>query len=493
MIIYEYEKSKTMANECALYATAFFYIKDLSKNYNVIKVPDNFIEVEINPTSKAYKLNAPETVLKDYEERDTMKILNVRNENKQDRIYLNRGKFILKDITILLYGDFIAFSYAVRPETVASFSDSIHQLASFSRDCNASKNDNLRKDLCSLLERVIPADKLVETETIYLNNNSFIFKPYSKDEITNVEAKNTYFDTQIFQIYANDNIEIPKQKENETTLSIPAGLKEYAKRKDNQKNICYSYEYSVTKEETRLIPKEEYISNYIYAIAKSESLDFQELKPSKEIKGNIKTSLKNLEIFQAQSGLFTLNNYKDRGETAISLAFGTLQKIEILHDKELLRKKSQEIQSDDEGKRKAQNNEIVDLCHSIYAKGIDLQYSIHLKCLSKDRWEKIASEYLKSTSTEEILDNVSQYSSLCLSQAERRLKEIDAKTNYRIEKIMRVLTFFALASAVKDLSDLIYNILFGDGYHPIFYFIFFFGGLIFLYWCIKKILTSKKN
>ena len=350
----------------------------------------------------------------------------------------NRDSFTLNSVDIYQKGSYIAISYCFSPESASSFSDAVHQLAAFTRECTYKRSKTwLRKKTVTLLRDILSSNALSESdvESIYFENKDFSIGRFDESVFLEMDRDDNFksvpdkvYKRLPFFIFLNIDALRDWKKESEES-DKPSMINSFPGTAPDS-NVCYElmeYKKCVGEKSIsmrRLVPSDSIINDYLYRIAKGETTRNMSSEKAVQAEANLHTGIGYLELFQAQSGLVALRSYESDSVAR--------------SDKAELKK----LENKAEGFRLS--------C-------LDFKIDIQDKCFSSDKVKRTEGEYLASTGTLDMIAHAEAFADTVLEILDKQygnIKESEEERQKKLDGILNIIALVAFVSAIKDGSDL---------------------------------------
>ncbi len=379
----------------------------------------------------------------------------------------NRDSFTLNSVDIYQKGSYIAISYCFSPESASSFSDAVHQLAAFTRECTYKRSKTwLRKKTVTLLRDILSSNALSENdvESIYFENKDFSIGRFDESVFLEMDRDDNFksvpdkvYKRLPFFIFLNIDALRDWKKESEES-DKPSMINSFPGNAPDS-NVCYElmeYKKCVGEKSIsmrRLVPSDSIINDYLYRIAKGETTRNMSSEKAVQAEANLHTGIGYLELFQAQSGLVALRSYES--DSVISnLIDGIMTKLDLIVRRRMLSSEYAEVVA---RSNKAELKKLENKAEGFRLSCLDFKIDIQDKCFSSDKAKRIEGEYLASTSTLDMIAHAEAFADTVLEILDKQygnIKESEEERQKKLDGILNIIALVAFVSAIKDGSDL---------------------------------------
>lgn len=379
----------------------------------------------------------------------------------------NRDSFTLNSVDIYQKGSYIAISYCFSPESASSFSDAVHQLAAFTRECTYKRSKTwLRKKTVTLLRDILSANALSESdvESIYFENKDFSIGRFDESVFLEMDRDDNFksvpdkvYKRLPFFIFLNIDALRDWKKESEES-DKPSMINSFPGNAPDS-NVCYElmeYKKCVGEKSIsmrRLVPSDSIINDYLYRIAKGETTRNMSSEKAVQAEANLHTGIGYLELFQAQSGLVALRSYES--DSVISnLIDGIMTKLDLIVRRRMLSSEYAEVVA---RSNKAELKKLENKAEGFRLSCLDFKIDIQDKCFSSDKAKRIEGEYLASTGTLDMIAHAEAFADTVLEILDKQygnIKETEEERQKKLDGILNIIALVAFVSAIKDGSDL---------------------------------------
>lgn len=379
----------------------------------------------------------------------------------------NRDSFTLNSVDIYQKGSYIAISYCFSPESASSFSDAVHQLAAFTRECTYKRSKTwLRKKTVTLLRDILSSNALSESdvESIYFENKDFSIGRFDESVFLEMDRDDNFksvpdkvYKRLPFFIFSNIDALRDWKKESEES-DKPSVINSFSGNAPDS-NVCYElmeYKKCVGEKSIsmrRLVPSDSIINDYLYRIAKGETTRNMSSEKAVLAGANLHTGIGYLELFQAQSGLVALRSYES--DSVISnLIDGIMTKLDLIVRRRMLSSEYAEVVARSD---KAELKKLENKAEGFRLSCLDFKIDIQDKCFSSDKAKRIEGEYLASTGTLDMIAHAEAFADTVLEILDKQygnIKESEEERQKKLDGILNIIALVAFVSAIKDGSDL---------------------------------------
>lgn len=379
----------------------------------------------------------------------------------------NRDSFTLNSVDIYQKGSYIAISYCFSPESASSFSDAVHQLAAFTRECTYKRSKTwLREKTVSLLRDILSSNALSESdvESIYFENKDFSIGRFDESVFLEMDRDDNFksvpdkvYKRLPFFIFLNIDALRDWKKESEES-DKPSTINSFPGTAPDS-NVCYElmeYKKCVGEKSIsmkRLVPSDSIINDYLYRIAKGETTRNMSSEKAVQAEANLHTGIGYLELFQAQSGLVALRSYES--DSVISnLIDGIMTKLDLIVRRRMLSSEYAEVVARSD---KAELKKLENKAECFRLSCLDFKIDIQDKCFSSDKAKRIEGEYLASTGTLDMIAHAEAFADTVLEILDKQygnIKESEEERQKKLDGILNIIALVAFVSAIKDGSDL---------------------------------------
>lgn len=379
----------------------------------------------------------------------------------------NRDSFTLNSVDIYQKGSYIAISYCFSPESASSFSDAVHQLAAFTRECTYKRSKTwLRKKTVTLLRDILSSNALSESdvESIYFENKDFSIGRFDESVFLEMDRDDNFksvpdkvYKRLPFFIFLNIDALRDWKKESEES-DKPSMINSFPGNAPDS-NVCYElmeYKKCVGEKSIsmrRLVPSDSIINDYLYRIAKGETTRNMSSEKAVQAEANLHTGIGYLELFQAQSGLVALRSYES--DSVISnLIDGIMTKLDLIVRRRMLSSEYAEVVA---RSNKAELKKLENKAEGFRLSCLDFKIDIQDKCFSSDKAKRIEGEYLASTGTLDMIAHAEAFADTVLEILDKQygnIKETEEERQKKLDGILNIIALVAFVSAIKDGSDL---------------------------------------
>lgn len=379
----------------------------------------------------------------------------------------NRDSFTLNSVDIYQKGSYIAISYCFSPESASSFSDAVHQLAAFTRECTYKRSKTwLREKTVSLLSDILSSNALSESdvESIYFENKDFSIGRFDESVFLEMDRDDNFksvpdkvYKRLPFFIFSNIDALRDWKKESEES-DKPSTINSFPGTAPDS-NVCYElmeYKKCVGEKSIsmrRLVPSDSIINDYLYRIAKGETTRNMSSEKAVQAEANLHTGIGYLELFQAQSGLVALRSYES--DSVISnLIDGIMTKLDLIVRRRMLSSEYAEVVARSD---KAELKKLENKAECFRLSCLDFKIDIQDKCFSSDKAKRIEGEYLASTGTLDMIAHAEAFADTVLEILDKQygnIKESEEERQKKLDGILNIIALVAFVSAIKDGSDL---------------------------------------
>lgn len=379
----------------------------------------------------------------------------------------NRDSFTLNSVDIYQKGSYIAISYCFSPESASSFSDAVHQLAAFTRECTYKRSKTwLREKTVSLLRDILSSNALSESdvESIYFENKDFSIGRFDESVFIEMDRDDNFksvpdkvYKRLPFFIFSNIDALRDWKKESEES-DKPSTINSFPGTAPDS-NVCYElmeYKKCVGEKSIsmrRLVPSDSIINDYLYRIAKGETTRNMSSEKAVQAEANLHTGIGYLELFQAQSGLVALRSYES--DSVISnLIDGIMTKLDLIVRRRMLSSEYAEVVARSD---KAELKKLENKAECFRLSCLDFKIDIQDKCFSSDKAKRIEGEYLASTGTLDMIAHAEAFADTVLEILDKQygnIKESEEERQKKLDGILNIIALVAFVSAIKDGSDL---------------------------------------
>ena len=379
----------------------------------------------------------------------------------------NRDSFTLNSVDIYQKGSYIAISYCFSPESASSFSDAVHQLAAFTRECTYKRSKTwLRKKTVTLLRDILSSNALSESdvESIYFENKDFCIGRFDESVFLEMDRDDNFksvpdkvYKRLPFFIFLNIDALRDWKKESEES-DKPSMINSFPGTAPDS-NVCYElmeYKKCVGEKSIsmrRLVPSDSIINDYLYRIAKGETTRNMSSEKAVQAEANLHTGIGYLELFQAQSGLVALRSYES--DSVISnLIDGIMTKLDLIVRRRMLSSEYAEVVARSD---KAELKKLENKAEGFRLSCLDFKIDIQDKCFSSDKVKRTEGEYLASTGTLDMIAHAEAFADTVLEILDKQygnIKESEEERQKKLDGILNIIALVAFVSAIKDGSDL---------------------------------------
>lgn len=379
----------------------------------------------------------------------------------------NRDSFTLNSVDIYQKGSYIAISYCFSPESASSFSDAVHQLAAFTRECTYKRSKTwLREKTVSLLRDILSSNALSESdvESIYFENKDFSIGRFDESVFLEMDRDDNFksvpdkvYKRLPFFIFSNIDALRDWKKESEES-DKPSMINSFPGTAPDS-NVCYElmeYKKCVGEKSIsmrRLVPSDSIINDYLYRIAKGETTRNMSSEKAVQAEANLHTGIGYLELFQAQSGLVALRSYES--DSVISnLIDGIMTKLDLIVRRRMLSSEYAEVVARSD---KAELKKLENKAEGFRLSCLDFKIDIQDKCFSSDKVKRTEGEYLASTGTLDMIAHAEAFADTVLEILDKQygnIKESEEERQKKLDGILNIIALVAFVSAIKDGSDL---------------------------------------
>ena len=379
----------------------------------------------------------------------------------------NRDSFTLNSVDIYQKGSYIAISYCFSPESASSFSDAVHQLAAFTRECTYKRSKTwLRKKTVTLLRDILSSNALSESdvESIYFENKDFSIGRFDESVFLEMDRDDNFksvpdkvYKRLPFFIFLNIDALRDWKKESEES-DKPSMINSFPGTAPDS-NVCYElmeYKKCVGEKSIsmrRLVPSDSIINDYLYRIAKGETTRNMSSEKAVQAEANLHTGIGYLELFQAQSGLVALRSYES--DSVISnLIDGIMTKLDLIVRRRMLSSEYAEVVARSD---KAELKKLENKAEGFRLSCLDFKIDIQDKCFSSDKVKRTEGEYLASTGTLDMIAHAEAFADTVLEILDKQygnIKESEEERQKKLDGILNIIALVAFVSAIKDGSDL---------------------------------------